>query len=178
MAEKLEDEQILYSSRQEVASIFSSVGVDLRLDDNDDGLVSTGAGGTQNEEQWLTDAIEEATDDINLLLCHFYSVEDLASSRWLRRRASYLAAHHLSERRGNAKQFCEKVEGIMKTLKRIRNGHEIVPGLKYSVDAQPAMSNLVVDRRFRNQLRVDTESQVGSPTQNQDDDYDNFRGFW
>ena len=109
----IESSPLLYSSREEVASILSTVGIDLRIDDSDDGTVDAA------EEQLLTDAIEEATDIINEAALHFYTAEELETSRWIRRRASYLAAHIIGKRRGNPSIYCEYVEEIKGELERL-----------------------------------------------------------
>ena len=94
---------VLYATRADVASILSTAGIDVRIDDDDDGTVTPSPG----EEAFLDDAILEATDVINVAGLHFYSAADMGESLWVRRRAAYLAAHFLSMRRGNPGLFCE-----------------------------------------------------------------------
>ena len=140
----------LYTTREEIESIWSELGVDLRLDDSDDGMLST------VEESYLERAMEEATDEINGYLAGTYLPTVLVGSRRVRRMASYLAAHALAIRRGNPGAFCDRRDEIMATLEQIRAGRLILPNVPKSGEFMPAVINYTVDRRYgRGKLRVD-----------------------
>lgn len=165
---------VLYATRADVASILSTAGIDVRIDDDDDGTVTPSPG----EEAFLDDAILEATDVINVAGLHFYSAADMGESLWVRRRAAYLAAHFLSMRRGNPGLFCERYEIIMDELEKLRTNQLHIPRLAKRADVLPAQSNLIIDRRFtRNKIRVDRETSTGDNSANQDPDYGPY-GFF
>lgn len=152
----------LYTSRAEMESIWSTLGVDNRLDDDDDGLVGSA------EEDDLLRVMEEATDEVNGYLGGTYSLVTLGEVRRIRRMASYLACHFLSERRGNLPSYCQKVEDIRETLQRIRDGKIVLPGVPKAHEFLPGVSNYTVDRRHGHQkLRVDAyegvDGQVPTP---------------
>lgn len=131
----------LYTSLTEVESIFSYLGVHLRLDDNIDEIKNP------NELGYLQDIFEEVTDRINIMLGPYYTAYELASSRWIRRRASWLACCILARRRGNAPQFSAECEQAMADLVYLKT-HVSAWG--------PRMSNQRVDYRYRgSQLRTD-----------------------
>ena len=162
----VEPAPVLLTSRAEVASILSTVGIDLHIDDNDDGVVDL------TEEQYLVDCMEEASDTIFEKLQYRYTHEVLIESDWTRRRVSYLAAHLVGKRRGNPNVFCEKVVKLMKEVDEVYNGQNTIPLTAPRDNIEPAMSNQVVDRRYRAQkLRTDQWTSTGGTDSRQHLDY-------
>ena len=162
----IESTPLLYSSRAEIASITSTLGIDLKVDDDEDGTISVA------EELLVTDAIWEATDRINEVALHFYTAEDLETSGWVRRRCSYLAAHILGRRRGNPSVYCDEVEELKEELKKLQAGLLHIPRISKRDDFAPKMSNLVVDRNYtKRKLRVDIDTSEGKTDSNQNTDY-------
>ena len=133
------------------------------MDDNRDDTIQAA------EETDVTDAIAEATDYINQYCLQLYpattgdnSCPGLAESHWTRRRASYLALHFLSERRGNPGQYIEDFNRITDELQRVSNLQITIPRVPMSADLTPGMSNLVVDPRYESDtIRVDAATLVG-----------------
>lgn len=145
-----------YTSRAEVESIFGRPAVAVRLDADQSSLVAA------DEDDDMTDVIEEATDEFNLYLNTRYAASALAESLWVRRRCSYLAAHFLSERQGNPSQYNQRVEEIREQLELIRKGRMFIPRVAYKSDFDPAMINTVIDDRYpRSKSRVQTDQSVG-----------------
>lgn len=171
----------LYSSRMEVESIFSVMGVDVRLDDDDDGVVSppgTGPNAPDEEEDRLTHAIAEATDLVNGYLAQHYSPTNLALVRRVRRWTSWIAAHILSRRRANPGLFCDEYERALEEMQLILEGKQILFGVPKSGQHMPMMSNFVINRNFRTQpQRVDQGSSVNRDVPPQNDNYVYF-GYW
>ena len=170
-----------YSTRTEVESIMSQVGVDVRLDDNEDDEV-TEANPQQpdipDEEGHLTDAIDEATDIVNEYALPLYSDTVLCASRWVRRRASYLAAWIVSQRRGNAALYEERACRIMEELERVRQGVLLIPRAERRVSTMPRMSNVRIDRRYiREKVRVVRETSVGKGYPGQHVDHGLHAGY-
>lgn len=145
-----------WTSRAELESIWSALGVTLRLDDDD-----TGAN-TGYETAVLEDVICEATETARALLMHRYADAEMEFNTWVRRRVSYLAAHLLSLRRGNPAQFEARAEQVLKELRAIREGREWVPDAKPLGNMAPSLSNLTVDYRYnRSQVRIDPQTSTG-----------------
>lgn len=152
-----------WTSRSEIESIWSALGVTLRLDDNDD------AANTGNETNMLDDAIDEATETARALLMHRYADAEMDASPWVRRRVSYLAANILSIRRGNPAQFESKATAVIKELRAVRDGLDFVPDAVPLKDFGPSGTNISVDWRFnRSQLRADPQTATGGTSGNLD----------
>jgi len=157
----------LYSSRAEVEAIWSIEGLDVRLDDDDDGTVGS------IEEERLILCIAEATDDINGFATHQYDPSVLLGSRTVRRWASYMAASALSGRRGNPEQFCNKITRIELQLALLKSGAFNIPDIQTISDVGMAMSNMTIDRNYRlNPVRVDPHTSVGDDAASEETEYD------
>lgn len=145
-----------WTTKAEIESIWSALGVMLRLDDDDSGSNSVG------ENALLDDVIEEATETARRFLMHRYADAEVENNPWVRRRVSYLAAHYLSIRRGNPAQFETKAGQILRELQDVRQGREWVPDAAPLGDLGPSLSNLSVDWRYnRSQVRVDPQTATG-----------------
>jgi len=171
---------LLLSSRPEVESIFSVDGIDLRIDDGDDG-VTDGTGGTDNDTQLLIDALIEASDDAYQQLLGRYEDVVLETSTWVRRRVSYICCNLISTRKGNPAQYCEQSEKYMKAFQDIKLGREFIPRLKPRADFSPTMSNVAVDHWHgvaKIRTIVDASEGPRDPKQFEDNVFRGFRGFW
>ncbi len=172
---------LLLSSRPEVESIFSADGIDLRIDDDDD-LVTDGEGGTANDEQFLIDALIEASDEGYMRLQVRYDDDVLADSLWVRRRASYIACHILSTRKGNPAQYCAQYERYLKDFDKVAKGGEyFIPRVKPRANFQPTMSNMAITHWHGvAKIRVLTTVSEGPEDGRQfvDNVHFGFRGFW
>ena len=167
----------LLSSRAEVESIFSEIGIKLRIDDDLDG-VTDGTGGTANDTQKLIDALVEASDEGYENLWQ-YKPEDLALSLWVRRRVSYIACHLISIRKGNPGQYCDKYEQYLQQFKDVRRGKKQIPRLAKTRLYTATMSNVVVDHWHGYQkLRTMTEASEGATDPRQFEDRIPFRGYY
>ena len=145
----------LYTSRTEIESIFSTLAVTLRTDDLSAGDKTT----------FLNELIYFATETANLYLESFYDHVDLNDSYWVRRFTTYIAAYHAALRRGNPGQFITVYNEALENFAAVKNGMMQVPGLATKADFTPAMSNLVVDNRFRlHKLRVHPTISAGGTT--------------
>ncbi len=175
----IETAPLLLSSREEVESIFSTDGINLRIDDQDDG-VTDGTGGTNNDEAYLIDALIEASDEGYQRLLVKYDDDVLAESLWVRRRVSYVACHLLSMRKGNPAQYVDMYDRYLASFDKVANGG-FVPRAKPRGNFQPTMSNIVVDNWHTIQkVRVQVDSSEGpnDPKQFVDTVFRGFRGWW
>lgn len=127
-----------FTTIEEISRIFSSDGVDLRLDDI-----------TNPDDNTL--AVEETIDDATNLIYQYtwliYDVTDLSNSKWVRRRATYIACYLLSIRRGNPGQYIDRYNSILEELKLILTRDLYIPGLNINTTPTPTLSNQVVDNR-------------------------------
>ena len=147
----------LLCSREDVESVWSLEGVNTRIDDNDDGVidVTPNPPALADEESYLTDAIEDASDEMYIYLQAHYDADELAASRWVNRRCAYIAAHLLSIRKGNGPQYTDKVEQIMAMLQEIHHGVKFIPGASKNHTSLPGVSNVMVDMGYmRAKLRA------------------------
>ena len=173
----LEAPPVYLTSRAEMESIASARGVNLRIDDNEDGVISQVGSGLVVEEQFLTDMIEESSDEALMRLEHYYEDTVLETSRWVRRRVSYIALHQLSARRGNPKNFCDEFKRYMRQFDRIMEGDPQmqIPRLPKRANFEPAMSNQLVSHWWiQRKLRTVQATSRGGTDGRQDLD----RGYW
>jgi hypothetical protein len=147
-----------YTTQAEMESIFSATGVSLHTDDD--------------TPDSITEAIEEATDEINLFCLEEYDAADLNQNKWVRRMASYIACQIISIRRGQAELYSSKVDQIFKRLERIKSGSLEIPRLAKRTKGGPVMSNLRVDFRYRqNSIRTEQGTRVGNNWSGEPADY-------
>lgn len=131
-----------YTSEQEIAYVFSQLGVTLRVKDPLDEI--------SDPLDPLIYAIEDATDTINQYCLLRYTAEELAANRWVRKRATILACQSLSGRRGNPQQFAPQAERVLDELERVQSGNLDVPRLPKQI---PSHTNLLIDRAFVQEVR-------------------------
>ena len=169
----------LLSSREEVESILSADGINLRIDDDLDG-VTDGTSGSANDTEKLIDALVEASDEGYENLWR-YTPENLCTSRWVRRRCSYIAAYILSIRKGNPSLYEDKYHQYLKEFRMVRKGLKHIPRLSPKRSYQPTMSNVIVDQWYGYaKLRTTQELNEGpdDPKQFPDTLAYGYRGWW
>lgn len=152
----------IYTSRNEVRAILGTVGINSQIDDDQSEVVDS------TEESYLTDAMEEATDIVNAFLLTYYRPVYLTQSRIIRRWTSYITCYLITMRRGNAKHFEARYNEIIGAMTLIstngpgNGGAPIIPFLPTRDDHRPAHSNLVIDDRYRQPLRIRDSSSTGT----------------
>lgn len=129
----------IYTSQGQIERLFSSIGVELRIDD------LTGA---ELAAYWV-EVTSEATDIINQYCEPYYEATDMVDNLWVRTRATWIGAYLLSQRRGNQVQFYNRYEEIIGELIAVSLGQLLIPRLPTRSDFTPAMSNQFVDDRHR-----------------------------
>ena len=149
-----------YVTQEEIERIsYGSLGIELITDD----IVGN------EKDEWWREITEEATDYINQFCELRYAPEDLVDSRWVRSRATWVAAYFISQRRGNSPIFVDKFDEITDELQRVADGRIIIPRLPTREDFTPAMSNLVVHDWFQiHKLRVHPSISTGGTSSRQD----------
>ena len=148
----------VYTTQARVERLLSEHGVMLRLDDLDADLVADA----------MQDSIDDAQSAIDLYLTQFYEDTDLATSTTVTRWATWLAAHFLSQRRGNPSLYLHRYEEIMDQLEGVMDGRLLIPGIPTRDDFTPAVSNFVIDERFHLQkMRVQPSLSSGGTSSRQ-----------
>jgi len=141
-----------YTTQREMEDVFGEDGFNNRMDDVD----------PQDFTTTLDHIREDATDLINSYIQSRYDATELTTSRWIRRRTTFIACYLLSRRRGNSPQFMQEYEEARGDLEEVRDGQLIVPGIATRSDLTPVMSNLVMDSRTAgSQMRVQANLSVG-----------------
>lgn len=145
-----------HTTQADMTSIFGEDAILNRLDDDATDAIEG------NESTWLSDSIQEASDEIDMRLQRRYDPAVITSSPFIQRCAAYLAVHHLSKRRGNPSQYVEDYERYIALLDDIKAGKYDIPGVDDRYDNRPRMSNLVVDHNFHKaKIRVEQETSEG-----------------
>ena len=151
----------LYCDQTDLESLFSTEGVELRLDDNGDGSVSAA-----ELLRLTTQARNYATARVNMYCLTRYAVADLATSWVVNEWATYLACHWLSRRRGNPGLFKDEAKQVMEELKAVKGGQLDLADLAERNPGWPTWSNARVDISYpQKRIRVQRPISEQSPTQ-------------
>lgn len=150
--------QFLYTTQAEIRRLYGQLGQQNIVQD---------LNSTDLQAMW-TELCSDASDIVNQYCLVFYNASDLANSRWVRVRTTWIAAYLLSQRRGNPALFGVRYEQIIEELLMVLNGEIQIPGLPTRNDFTPAMSNLNVDDRFHTmKLQVSPFISTGGSYPNQ-----------
>ncbi len=158
----------IYCTTTETTFILSSAGQTAFLDDNEDG----------SAEQEVLSAIEIAAADMNAVLLASYVQADLpiatpaslpvlaSTNAWLKWANARLAVAVICQRRllDLPASLSREIERIWDLLNRIANGDPgaIVPGAIRSLESIPTVSNLDVQRRYNQPVRVSVLDSTGA----------------
>lgn len=150
----------VYTSEAEIVNVYSQAGLDFSLDD----LVAELA-------QAKKEFIEDATDFINQYAGDRYDEADMTESRWVRSRASWIAAYFFSQRRGNPppESFAVQFDRFEKELMQVKDDTLNIPRLGTSSNFIPSISNYEIDDRSSvRKIRVQPEISSGGTYPEQD----------
>lgn len=143
--------------------LFSEDGIFNRVDDGID---------IPAQNKLIADCIADATDDINQYCLPLYPEPELYKSRWVSRRACYLACYYLSQRRGNPAQYQSQYDRITDELRRVQRYQLQIPRLRPRHELTPSLSNIIVDDRYpQDSLRVVVTNKYGTDYTGQHLDY-------
>lgn len=146
-----------FTSVAEIQRIWSVEGAAVRASDDEYGTETP-----EPEEGVWQDVIAEASDTIVLYVQNHYDSATLTTNAWVRRQAAWIGAYLLSMRRGNPSVFTARYQEIIANLERIRTGQLQVPGAVVRSNEAPALSNLIIDDRFRiSKIRVVPQTSTG-----------------
>ncbi len=96
----------LLTSREEIERVYSTIAVDIRLDDLSE----------DNATTMMDEIVEAATDTLTSYTLRYYNTLNLANSKWARRRATIIGCYYLSMRRANGTQFSLEFQANTPTL--------------------------------------------------------------
>lgn len=150
-----------YTSQAEVEKVYSQAGLDFSLDD------LAGADLTQGIKEFL----EDATDFVNQFAGDRYEEADMNESRWVRSRASWIAAYLFSQRRGNPppEAFANRFDMIRDELEQVKADNLNIPRLGTKSNFLPSISNYTIDDRHPiRKVRVQTDISSGGLYSEQD----------
>lgn len=152
-----------YTTSEEIRSLLSDEGVDLRL--NDSG-VAPGDEPTVGELARETAAINYATSRVNMFLNTIYDMRTLEVSWQVREYATMFAVEWLCSRRGNPvpDSVREKVEKYEKELTALGNMEMVLGDATFLESSQPMLSNMCLDNRYHTrQLRLQRPISTNRP---------------
>lgn len=156
----LPDIASFFTSQAEVYNVLGAVAAELMEDD----FAST------NRVHLWTEILGSVTESMQLYLHQYYSTSNLNSTRWVRRSATILAANQLSNRRGSAPLFTDRVDRIYNELDEMRAGKLTLVGTATIGYQGPMVRNYELEtQRRRHPLRIEsTLSMMGDSYGGQD----------
>lgn len=114
--------------------------------------------------------IRDAEQTMIIRLNAYFSPESMVGNGWVESRATMIAAHLISRRRGNEHYFIDVYDEAMRELDAIGVG-ELPPPVDIPLRASsmPSMSNISIDNRFHlHKIRVRPTISVGGTYNGQD----------
>jgi len=151
-----------YTTRAEIERLAGRNGVRNIIED---------LSGTDVADMW-SEVIADATTTIDAYAAQIYDQSDLANSRWVRVRATWIAAYRLSMRKGNNDNFASRYQEIIEELEKVKSLILMIPNIPLSADMSPVMSNPTVSPRYDSKkIRVQPEISVGGDRSRQDVDW-------
>lgn len=150
----------VYCTREDIADIWSDVGLNLRANDGPD------EPGWMEKDGLMARVIRQATDRVNYYCLQRYTAANLATSDYVTDATAVIAAYKFAIRRGNpaAQSLYDRYQDVLRELAEIKAGTNQIPGLAEKFAAYPTLSNLRWDGRYReNKIRVRQNSSTGEP---------------
>lgn len=145
---------VTFTSTAEIARVYSTIGVELRLDDLE----------SADQTTMMTEIVEAATGTVASYTLTYYDSATISTVSWVRRRATIIGCYYLSMRRANGTQFNAEYQRIMEELQMfLKYPHPMIPGDDgYPVPVRTsniptASSYIVDDRNRRRKLRVNKD---------------------
>jgi hypothetical protein len=148
----LPDTSSYYSSQAEVYYLIGTTAADLLEDD-----IAAG----DRYLMW-NDILDSVTSQFNLYLHQNYEQSVLLTNNWIRRRATMMATHLLSHRRGNPPHYVDELDRVYRELDEIRAGRLTLPNVPERGYFGPVVRNYQLESyRRRHPLRVEATTSTG-----------------
>jgi phage gp36-like protein len=152
----------VYCTEADMNRYMSAQGIIDAADHDDDNTADTGV---------VDDTINQATEEIDLFARQRYTQTNLSSSTLINRWATVMACRLLFMRRGNPPpeslelEYHRIADPETGLLVKLSKGLLQLPGVALRDDMRPTMSNLRVDRRYRDStIRVTSNNSSDAPT--------------
>lgn len=152
----------LYTDRASIADVLSTNGVNLRLDDDADGSVST------PESVRADEAAAVGTGTVNRFCQLRYTPTQLVTSWSVWDWATLCAAVWLCRRRGNPvpKSLLQERDEALEEMREVQSGTITLEDIAERVTDAPAWSNSTLDPRYRTQqARIQRRRSERTPRQ-------------
>ena len=150
-----------YCIKSDLEAILSPSTVLRLADDDETGTLSN------DQEGYITAAIERAAGKMNSFLDTRYQLSDLASNQWCQDANAVIAIAYLAERRSNdiPASILREFNQYLSDLGDIQAGRMKIPQQLESVETIPTVTNFATDLRAkRNKVkRVDLTSTGSVP---------------
>ena len=145
-----------FTSREEIERLYSTLAVNLRIDDLSDA----------DQSNVFNDLVNAASSTVASFTLRYYNNADLVNSSWVRRRATIIGAYYLSMRRANGTQFGLEYQRVIEELEKFLSPNPpFIPDdagglVPLRSAAIPTVSRQIVDDRYRSDKlrRVPTQS--------------------
>lgn len=151
-----------FTTEAEMEKLFSTAGLDLRVDEDGTGSSKTAI---------VNQAIAWASSTIEAYTARFYESSNILSNQWIRSHATVLACYYFSQRRGNPSLFQRLADIAREDLTKLAKSEILIPGAVPISANQPALSNYNVDCWYGpTKAKVDIGTRVGEGYENQPTD--------
>jgi hypothetical protein len=151
-----------FSSETEVLRMLGKFGVDLITED------------IGNTSYIWEEVLSYVDETIYQYIDQFYDSSSLKSNKFLRRRATILAAHYLSQRRGNPALYLREATSIRDELESLRSGRIHIPGAIPRGNLGPVVRNYVMQPFRHTPQRVQKYKSTGDDYPNQKISYEPY----
>lgn len=140
-----------FSSEAEVARIMGRFALELIMEDWD----------AYDQSPVWEDILSYADETILPYVTQSYNVPELRRNSYIRRRATMLACHQVSQRRGNPGLYLQQVNSIMEELEEIRKNRLHVPGAKPIGNLGPVVRNYTMQPYIYHPQRIQKLKSTG-----------------
>lgn len=160
-----------YTTQCEIDRIMSIPSREDYSEDDEDSL-------TTLPSEVVNDAIVQATDEINVYCLRYYTESSLANNSYVRRIATWIACHLLTQRKGEQARYEGQYNKAIEWLTKVHDGAMQIPRIAQRSDLVPCHSNYVIDERFsKAKIRVQQETSTGQAYSGQNGDI-TFGSLW
>lgn len=141
-----------FSSETEVLRLLGKFGIEMAMEGWTSG---------SKADVWR-DILTYVDETFDLHLNQIYDTTTIKSNPYLRRRATILAAHYLSQIKGNPSLYLREATKIYDELNDIRSGKYFVPGSRPIGNLGPVVRNYVSQPDSQFHQRIQKHKSTGS----------------
>ncbi len=140
----------VYCTFADMQDLLSESGIDLRLDDDDDGVVTGGSSdtATTGERLWQRKAVNWATSRVNDFGKGRYDTDGLSSSWTVNEWCTVLACWRLCQRRLNPNPLQAEKERVLAELASLAAGTTHLGDVGMRESCAPGVDSYRIDPRF------------------------------